>query len=280
MGAKRLPHWITHMFARVPTNCPLLLPFYLSAQLSMTEEVYSSSHLPPAFDDYRIAYASDIHFGPYLGAERALDLHERLSQLQADLLILGGDYGATTEDGLALFDLLPPFDFPDGAVGALGNHDLTATQADIQALLQKMQQKSVQPLINDSISIVRDGQRLSIVSVDDIRMGQPDYTTAARKLQPQDFVLFAPHSPDVIPDLRASGAFTPHLTVCGHTHGGQVAIFGRSIHSSSKYRDRYLSGWKYEQGMDIFISNGVGTSLMPVRMGAPAQFHLITLRRG
>ena len=173
MGAKRLPRWITRMFAWVPTNCPLLFPFYLSAQLSMTEEVYSSPHLPPAFDGYRIAYASDIHFGPYLGAERALDLHERLSQLQADLLILGGDYGATTEDGLALFDLLPPFDFPDGAVGALGNHDLTAARADIQTLLQKMQQKGVQPLINDSISIVRDGQRLSIVSVDDIRMGQP-----------------------------------------------------------------------------------------------------------
>jgi hypothetical protein len=65
-GRKAFAALDTRMLAWVPTNCPLLFPFYLSAQLSMTEEVYSSPHLPPAFDGYRIAYASDIHFGPYL----------------------------------------------------------------------------------------------------------------------------------------------------------------------------------------------------------------------
>lgn len=280
MDKRLLARWLSRVLSRIPTNCKLLYPFYLSAQLTLSREVYCSPHLPAAFDGYRIAYASDIHFGPYLTAQRALELHRKLSGLPADLLILGGDYGATTQDGIALLTLLPPFSFPNGAVGAVGNHDLTADASQVQNLLEGMRDKDVQPVVNDSLTIVRAGQRLSIVSVDDVRMGHPDYHQAARNLQPGDFILFTPHSPDAIPDLRDSEAFIPHLTVCGHTHGGQIALFGHSLHSSSKYRDRYLSGWKRENGMDILISNGVGTSMLPVRFGAKAQYHLITLRKG
>lgn len=280
MDRQRLAGIVKRALGRVPTRCRLLYPFYLSAQLTCLEETYYSPALPPAFDGYRIAYASDIHYGPYLNEERARSLQRRLVDLPADLLILGGDYGASTTDGIALFDLLARFSFPDGALGAIGNHDLTGPARQVQALLQRMQGKGVRPLVNDSHVIGRDGQRLTVVSVDDARRGRPDFRQAARGLADGDFVLFMPHSPDVLPALQASMAFAPHLTVCGHTHGGQVTLFGRSLHSSSRYGDRFLTGWKRENGLDILISNGVGTSMMPVRFGAPAQYHLITLRRG
>ena len=280
MNKQDLERWATGLLARIPTHSKILYPSYLSAQLARKEEVYASPALPSAFDGYKIAYASDIHYGPYLGRDRVLDLVERLIALDADLLLLGGDYGAHTTDAIPFFDLLPPMSFPDGILAAVGNHDLAGTSEEIARLFDAMRAKGVRPLVTESHAIHRGGALLQVCSVDDIRNGAPDYAKAAEHLVPDGFLLFAPHSPDVIPPLRESRAFVPHLTICGHTHGGQVTVFGRSLHSSSRYRDRYLSGWKHEDGMDILISNGVGTSMLPVRWGAKAQYHRITLKRG
>ncbi len=92
-------------------------------------------------------------------------------------------------------------------------------------------------------------------------------------------MIYTPHSPDILPSALKQGHFDFALVLTGHTHGGQVAPFGHTIHSSSRYGDRYRSGWIEEGGKQIFISNGVGTSLLPVRLGAPAQIHRITLRK-
>ncbi len=276
----RIRKAIVRLLARIPTNCKLLYPFYCSAQLSLKEETYTSPALPSELDGYRIAYASDIHFGPYLGKERVLDLADRLTALDADLLLLGGDYGVRTKDSIAFFEAFPRLSFPDGIVAVTGNHDLAGTAQEVEAMYAAMRDKGIVPVINGCHIIHRGNATMSVCSVDDFRSGQPDYATAAKEIAPNSFILFAPHSPDVMPELQGNGAFTPHLTVCGHTHGGQVALFGRSLHSSSKYKDRYLSGWKHENGMDILVSNGVGTSMMPVRLGAPAQYHVITLQRG
>ena len=57
-----------------------------------------------------------------------------------------------------------------------------------------------------------------------------------------------------------------------------MAFFGKSVYSSSKYKDRYLSGWIEENGHRIMVSNGVGTSIMPVRIGSKPEYHSIELR--
>ena len=82
----------------------------------------------------------------------------------------------------------------------------------------------------------------------------------------------------ILPQTLADGPFY-QLALCGHTHGGQVALLGHSLHSSSDLGDRYRSGWYREAGAEIMVSNGVGTPVLPVRLGAPPQYHLITLRK-
>ena len=74
------------------------------------------------------------------------------------------------------------------------------------------------------------------------------------------------------------------LALCGHTHGGQVTFFGFAPYASSlyglRYGQAYLTGeMEEDDGVHVVISNGVGTTWMPLRFGAPAQYHLITLRR-
>jgi predicted MPP superfamily phosphohydrolase len=70
----------------------------------------------------------------------------------------------------------------------------------------------------------------------------------------------------------------PNLALAGHTHGGQVTVFGRYFWVSSEYGYRYLKGWKKEEGVPIFISNGLGSSVAPLRLGSPAHFEVITFR--
>jgi len=135
------------------------------------------------------------------------------------------------------------------------------------------------PLLNDARIIQKDDASLCICATDDIREGDPDFAPLFSQAKDSNFVLYAPHSPDILPVAFQQKHFDFDLVLTGHTHGGQVTLFGRTLHSSSRYGDRYRSGWLKEEGKRIFVSNGVGTSLLPVRLGAPAQIHRITLKR-
>ncbi len=82
-----------------------------------------------------------------------------------------------------------------------------------------------------------------------------------------------------MPEFDQNGNIRYHA-ICGHTHGGQVALFNRGVISSSKHGDRYRTGHIVENQTPILVSNGVGTSTMPVRLGAMPQIHHITLLKG
>lgn len=274
---KSLAHRILPpIMKHIPTNQKWLYPFYLSAQLAVKEETYTSGKLPAPFSGLTIAYASDIHYGSYLSHERALEITGLITGLEADLIILGGDYGENARTAEAYFDLIPPFSGKAPVLAAIGNHDRMREGADITPLLNKMRAKGVLPLVNDAWIMTREGRSLAICAADDILTGLPDFEPLKQKAKGADFVLFTPHSPDLIPEARKAG-FAFDLALCGHTHGGQIALFGRSLHSSSRYKDRYRMGWVREEGADIFISCGVGTSILPMRLGARPEIHKITL---
>ena len=268
------------ILSRIPQDKKWLFPFYQAGQLSFAPHTYTSADLPQALDGFTIAYASDIHYGPMFSKERALKLVEKINALQADLILLGGDFGEITKTSIDFFQAIPAFTATYGVYAATGNHDLNGTQAEFDALLQTMQAKNVHMLRNASTTIQKGTACLRLCATDDTRHGQPapeilfDPTSEVSSC----FTLFFPHSPDILPDLLSQEKKAFDLAICGHTHGGQIALWGHSLHSSSIYGDRYRSGWYQEHGHDIFVSNGVGTSLIPVRIGAPAQYHLFTLR--
>ena len=120
---------------------------------------------------------------------------------------------------------------------------------------------------------------MAVAGVDDFYNGYPDLEKTAAACREADFSIFLSHSPDILPETYAlpGGPFY-QLALCGHTHGGQVRLFGHALKSSSDYGDRFLSGWYRENEVDILVSNGVGTSMLPVRFEARPQIHLITLK--
>src|SRR5207247_3160243 len=107
------------------------------------------------------------------------------------------------------------------------------------------------------------------------RQGAPFWLVGPMRDIPADEpIVVLTHSPDVFPRVPARVA----LTLAGHTHGGQVAlpILGRLI-VPSRFGQRYAIGHVEEDGRHLFVTPGVGTSIIPVRFGVPPGISLLTL---
>lgn len=275
----RLLRRLLRFTGRLPTNIKLLYPLWLSEQLDQVEEVFVSEDLPQGLESLSIAYASDIHHGPLLNRARAVALVERLNAMEADIILLGGDYGEDCLSATQFFEQTPRLRARLGVYAAIGNHDLLGDEAMLTGLLHAMGDKGVTVLRNSAVTLTIGDHRLCLCSVDDVKEGRPDLQPILAPAAAANFTLFAPHSPDAFPLALATPGFHFDLAVAGHTHGGQLKLFGKVLHHSSKYKNRYLSGWKEERGRRMLISHGVGCSLMPLRLGARAQIHRIRLTR-
>lgn len=259
-----------------------LYPLYLARQLYLNACELALPSLPDAISGLRIAYASDIHYGRYLEKARLIDLAEKLNALDADLMILGGDYGEDSEHSLAFWREIPDLRARLGVFAVPGNHDLTDLTA--QQLGKAMGKRGVIPLINSVQRLSHRGARFALCSTDDVYEGHPEPEKVAHQAAGAGFVIYAPHSPDA---LKAAYALSEKpffdLALCGHTHGGQVALFGVGLATSShmglRYGAHYRSGVIREKGVTVFVSNGVGTTWLPLRLGVEPQYHLITLRK-
>ncbi len=89
-------------------------------------------------------------------------------------------------------------------------------------------------------------------------------------------VILMAHEPDIFPKIPARVA----LTLSGHTHGGQVRLFGYSPVSNSRYGQRYLYGHVVEAGRHLIVSGGLGLSRIPIRLGVPPEIVLVELGGG
>ena len=260
-----------------------LYPLYAARQLYLKEHMLAYEHLPPALDGLRIAYVSDIHYGSLLDETRVRDLVARVNALSPDLIILGGDYGEDAANTLRFWQIAPAFQARLGVCGVLGNHD--RAEASAATLCAAMRKHGVISLVNSTHFFSIDSARLAVGATDDCNHGQPNYAAVKRQRRNADFAIFAPHSPDALKGAFALGD-PPFfdLALCGHTHGGQICLGSFAPYTASKYGIRYgnhyRSGEISEHGTRIIISNGVGTTFLPLRLFAPPQYHLITLRAG
>lgn len=270
---------LLHFTKWIPTSSKILYPFWLSAQLDVVDESAVFSHLPAAFDGLVIAYCSDIHYGPFFGKKRAEDLARKLNGMRADIMLLGGDYGETAKTSLEFFKALPDLTARSGVFAVMGNHDLLGHKEEISELKGQILSKGIVLLCNSAVLINKGGSSLCLCATDDVLEGRPDTAALTGAIQESDFTIFAPHSPDILPEAEKQAGFRFDLALCGHTHGGQLVIFGRSLHSSSAYGDTYARGWMDAHGGKLLVTHGVGTSLLPMRLGVRPQIHRITLKR-
>lgn len=243
----------------------------------------------------RIAMVADVHAcWPWMTPARVGRIVDQVNALGCDLIALLGDYPghvvparAVARDGVAA--QLARLDAALGTYAVFGNHDW---MDDPQAERGKTPQthwhrafatQGIAILENAHIALVHKGMDFVLTGVGSQRAfkrrraagdwGVDDLTRALDGADPTAFKILLAHEPDIFADLPDG----VDLTLSGHTHGGQVRLFGRTPVVPSTFGSRYAYGHIRENGRDLVVSGGLGYSGLPIRIGRPPEITVVTL---
>lgn len=255
--------------------------------------------LPEEFDGTRILYLSDVDLLTGADVRAAAALMRRLQTLRPDLLLLGGDYASATlferlNSGSGLSDRalerlvnarsswigsLKSFTAPLGKFAVAGEADALP-----ESLRLAMDSAGIGLLEDEFALLTRNDARLALVGLRDSGAEMRDLSAVSGRVSRGDCVLVLAHNPSAFVSVQtaeaADGGAWADLVLCGHTHGGQIVVAGRSALTLDEFEARYLSGWRREGGVAQLTSAGVGCTGVNLRLGSEAEVHLITLRRG
>lgn len=260
----------------------LVYPFAEPFMLQVDQATVTSTDLPRDIGQLRIVYLSDVHQGAFFTQSRVDGLVNRINALNADLVLLGGDYANDSDGAVTFFERVPNIHARYGVYAVLGNHDRTQPESNLQRMRTAMVSTGITPLVNEVVSVRIGTSNVVIAGIDDVNNGWPDLAGTAAKVRDEDFVIFLSHSPEVIPEALKTGDMNGRrnwfdLGLFGHTHGGQIALLGQYL-GIAKVDARYEQGWIVENRIPMLISRGVGTSILPIRIGRAPQIHLITVK--
>ena len=246
-----------------------------------------------------IAVLADIHGRePNMGAHRIEQVIETTAGLNADLILLLGDYAQRVEaEGpfmsyRQVLTLLTQLKAPLGVHGVLGNHEWWDDRAAQKAghgpteAHRVFADLGLSLLDNRAIRLVKDGRPFWLAGIaDQLAIQLPGHShfrgfddlpgTLAQIVDDAPVILMA-HEPDIFPQVPDRIA----LTLSGHTHGGQVRLFGYSPVVPSIYGNRYAYRHVVENDRHLIVSGGLGTvsaGIAPVRLGMPPEIVLIEL---
>ena len=216
-------------------------------------------------DRLRIVQVSDLHVHGIGTLER--QLLEQLHEAQADLIVITGD-SIDRAGSLPLLDrLLGEFPRSPRVLAILGNWEYRSGVGPDQ-FAHTYARHGIELLVNQSIELEHRGRTVRITGLDDILDGRPDAATALRDGRSLDHHLVLAHCPVSRNTLGLPPEHPASLVLSGHTHGGQVAPFGVATILPPGC-GRYVSGWyRDDGGPPLYVSRGIGTSLLPIRLGA------------
>ena len=259
----------------------------------------------PAGLRLRIAVLADIHAcDPWMTPARIAGIVARTNALKPDLTVLLGDYAGShrlTRGLMPAADWAAPLGglaAPLGVHAILGNHDWwddddaqrrgdgpVAGQIALEAV-------GISVLENRALPLALDGGRVWLAGLGDQLAFHPSRRHGRRHWRGRDDlpgtlaqvtdrapVILLAHEPDIFPAVPARVA----LTLAGHTHGGQVRLFGTSPVVPSAHGGRYAYGHVTEpdrrgRPRQLIVSGGLGCSILPVRLGMPPEIVLVEPR--
>ncbi|MEW5849205.1 MAG: metallophosphoesterase [Myxococcota bacterium] len=234
--------------------------------------------LPEGLDGFKVGQFSDVHVGPFVSPAQVAAGIQALNDEKVDVVVMTGDLHDDNAFMPAINEAFRLVTAPHGLIGILGNHEY---YAGVREYLDHVRQGPMRLLVDDAMVLERNGARLHLSGVDYPFQGLDGPAEAASRsvakalqsAQPGDFKLCLAHHPTCWDEARRHGV---HLTLSGHTHGGQVAVGGRSV-----FRDvfKYMLGL-YEDGPQrLFVTGGLG-HWFPFRLGCPPEVVVIELKRG
>lgn len=237
-------------------------------RVGITEAALPVSGLPEALDGVRIALLTDVHHSHLVPADDVARAVSLAQSTHADLIVLGGDYVTYGDRDYVepVAELLSPLSAPNGVFAILGNHD---DDRDMPAALAR---RKFVVLKDQRTRVEIRGEMIDLAG---IRFWTRRVTDIARVLKGAgDLVLLLAHDPR---RLTEAAALDVPAVLSGHTHGGQVVMPG--FGAIARARFPILQGLGRRENTSIFVSRGIGTVYVPIRINCPPEVAVITLRR-
>lgn len=240
----------------------LLLYMWREAfQNRVVEMELSYEHFPSAFGELKLFFVSDIH--------RRVIAQEIIDKVKdkADFVVIGGDL---TERGVPFtrtFENLRRLKEIGQVFFVWGNNDF---EVHTQTFRKLLLDSGVIILENSSYLITAtSGEKIHFIGIQEISLDLDDLDKALTGINQEDFKIVICHNPAIFKKIEREDNIA--LVLSGHTHGGQINFFGLGLFPVGRL-------YRTKKG-DLLISNGYGTTSLPLRFWARAETHLITIKR-
>jgi predicted MPP superfamily phosphohydrolase len=243
-------------------------------QFRVSEVKIPIPNLPKDLEGFRMVQITDVHLSPFLSEAEFARAIDMANETRADLALVTGDLISRRGDPLdACLRQLARLRAVGGVLGCLGNHEVyTKTQDYVTAQGRRI---GVEFLRGEARTLRFGGAAINFAGVDYQKFGAPYLKGAEQLLAPGVVNILLSHNPDVFPVAAAQGY---DLTIAGHTHGGQVDVEILNQHwNVARYFTPYVLGLYSAGKSSVYVSSGLGTIGVPVRLGAPPEVSLLQL---
>ena len=266
--------------------------------IQITRLTLKSPNIPRAFQGYRIIHLSDLHFGPATTLSHLERVFSLCNTLNPDLIAINGDLLQISAFGLReyfakrvgpqavkwtlyrrlvrrtakqLASAILTLKAADGILGTFGNHDY------YEGVFTIRRQIPIKWLKNQTHSLKRGGAFFTISGVDDWKQGEPKLEKVSSREESPGILLS--HNPDITLADNKRLLHSHLLVLCGHTHGGQIRLPGLPpLLTRTKQKKFYQGLGFFERKTPIYVSNGVGYGVIPVRTFCPPEIVSIELQ--
>jgi len=237
-------------------------------RIGVTNTTLPVSGLARAHDGIRIGLITDVHHSAMVSADDVTAAVDLLAAATPDLIVLGGDYVTRGDRAYVgpVAELLARLRAPYGTFAILGNHD------DDREMAAALSAQRIEVLKDARTRVEIRGERLVLAG---IRFWTRKASDIARVIGPvRDTVILLSHDPRRL--VEASALDVPAV-LSGHTHGGQIVLPG--LGALAQRRFPVLAGLAARENTSIYVSRGVGTVYVPIRINCPPEVAVITLKR-
>jgi len=251
----------------------------------------SFPRLPPFFNGYQIVQLSDLHASFWVTETYLEEVVRRTNRLSPDMVVVTGDIltgpvnafwkkwlPASERDYVPVVARILAKLQAGLRFAVLGNHDQGCGQQTVNRLAFSLKETGMTVLRNRSVPVSIGSDQIYIAGTDDSWFTS-NLPQAMAGIPENAFTILLSHNPDIHIDARRVAPID--LTLCGHTHGGQIRIPFVTEHVLPiSDPARYLAGLVREPHGYTYVNRGIGTLVFPFRLGAKPEITSITLRSG
>ena len=238
----------------------------------------TSAKWPQGYKPLKIAAAGDLHVGcPSIDLAALDGVVDRLNAVSADIIVLLGDFliggvlGGTYQGPQSIAERLARLKAPLGVYAVLGNHDWWK---DGEGMWTALEQVGIKVLENNAVRVAHTGGDFWVAGLADDTSRKPNLARTMSFVTDEAPVVMLSHDPATFLEMSDR----PVVTMCGHTHGGQVAMpfFGPLV-IPGRAPMKYAYGHIVENARDLIVTSGLGTSILPIRFNRRPEIMQITI---